>query len=529
MLKIYDTKKTPAEFCDGWFTLQGEKRWIVKGDPSSIAAIKNSIPSFANILNDDLLELDFVNQIGTFDLSSIADLKGIKVKSGKWEEEDYKSLLLDLVKIASNLPFSAADAATQRYDRSVRDQEDALYHAFVYLEYVMSDSAPAWERLDLALLNLLRNPHRKMIRETHEVMVWQARDIRPSQMVDIACGVGEVFPTRSCEVARKLGGFMPLRVNEQKATHTFDTPENRFVRSFLDFASGIVEQTKDVFCGLSPLDRTVQAECVILENKLTQVSRHSLWNEVGSMVHFPAASTVLQRRMGYREVFSHYIRLLLATRLPLDDDLGVDQLQMKDVALLYEMWCFFKVVEAVEEHCGMPAKTDFTQARKKEITVPWKMKIEWMNGVSVLYNASFTWSSKVANSYSTTLRPDITLEIRKDGQVVRHLFDAKFRLKSFNAVVSDNDDDSEREERQGTYKRADLYKMHAYRDAIADVDSVWILYPGTKTVFFTQGGIRFVDSDIADIKEAKGVGAISLLPGKNSKLNSLVDHFIRLK
>ena len=39
-----------------------------------------------------------------------------------------------------------------------------------------------------------------------------------------------------------------------------------------------------------------------------------------------------------------------------------------------------------------------------------------------------------------------------------------------------NGDDDKVGERAGTFKRGDIYKMYAYRDAIPDARSVWILW-----------------------------------------------------
>ena len=523
MVVIHDKSMQDAQLCDGWYKLQGERCWIAKGTTSEITTLHVAMHSFSTVIDDCFLELNFGNQVGKFHIDGVEGLGGIEVVSGKWTEDDYRMLLLDLVKIASGLPFSAQDAATQAYDRSIREKQDVLYHAFVYLAYVMSEKAPLWEHLDIALQNVLRNPHRRTVRENHETLIWQARDISPSQMVNIATGNGEMFRTSACEAAVRLGGRLPLRVHEQRATSIFDTPENRFVCSFLGFAAGIIDRTKTAFCSNTALDRSVQRECSILESKLNLISRNALWKDVGPMVHFPAASTVMQRRTGYREVLLHYIRLLLATRLPFDEDTGIDKLQMKDIALLYEIWCFFKVVEAVEQRLGRPASTRFTSHSEKEIAVPWRMKVSWLQGATLYYNASFSRTSKRHRSYSTTLRPDITLEIDKhDGSVERHLFDAKFRLKSFGSLVGEGDSETQKEERKGTFRRADLYKMHAYRDAISDVKSVWILYPGTEFDLFTPEGIHFKEKKFVDVDKIDGVGAVSLIPAQESSLDNVI-------
>jgi uncharacterized protein len=108
-------------------------------------------------------------------------------------------------------------------------------------------------------------------------------------------------------------------------------------------------------------------------------------------------------------------------------------------------------------------------------------------------------------------RPDIALDVLGGAQAGWHLFDAKFRLDRIDEVMPLQDDDLEAqrgEERRGTFKRADLYKMHAYRDAIVGTRSVWILYLGSEYRFFSIEGLH-LDSPVGNFD---GVGAIPLPP-----------------
>ena len=86
------------------------------------------------------------------------------------------------------------------------------------------------------------------------------------------------------------------------------------------------------------------------------------------------------------------------------------------------------------------------------------------------------------------LIPDIALRVTGGSNASLHLFDAKFRVHALTDVglaADDKDDADEKSaERAGSFKRADIYKMHAYRDAIPDARSVWILYPGGEFRFF---------------------------------------------
>ena len=148
---------------------------------------------------------------------------------------------------------------------------------------------------------------------------------------------------------------------------------------------------------------------------------------------------------------------------------------------------------------------------------------EWDPGVRLTYNPRFSRSRRgQRHSYSVPLIPDIALRVPDGPNAGLHLFDAKFRVQTLTDVGLAADDkeadDEKATERAGSFKRADIYKMHAYRDAISRARSVWILYPGGEFRFFGesggegQAGGRVVSSPDGLPGELKGVGAIPVAP-----------------
>jgi hypothetical protein len=116
------------------------------------------------------------------------------------------------------------------------------------------------------------------------------------------------------------------------------------------------------------------------------------------------------------------------------------------------------------------------------------------------------------------LRPDITLEIGSGPRAVLHLFDAKFRLDKIpNPFELADADENDGQERAAKFKNADLYKMHAYRDAIPQAESVRILYPGDQEVFFEQS----LNGGGCD-----GVGAVPCRPKRTEHLSDVVKRIL---
>jgi predicted component of viral defense system (DUF524 family) len=77
-------------------------------------------------------------------------------------------------------------------------------------------------------------------------------------------------------------------------------------------------------------------------------------NLIVGVRRLPAESMVLQRRRGYREVFRCFLRMRMATRIPTGADRS-DLLDVKDIAALYELWCFFEVQRTITQILGPPA------------------------------------------------------------------------------------------------------------------------------------------------------------------------------
>jgi predicted component of viral defense system (DUF524 family) len=234
------------------------------------------------------------------------------------------------------------------------------------------------------------------------------------------------------------------------------------------------------------------------------------------MVQLPTGSTVLHGRHGYRDVFQHFARLRLASRVPLRADLIEDLLEARDIAELYELWCFFRLESIVTKILGSPTEADGPRATDLQLSVAWDLAVTWAGKARLFYNPQFSRSRPPQRrSYSVPLRPDIAIEVLDGPNAGLHLMDAKFKLERLASAVTD--DASERkmeaEERAGTFERGDLYKMHAYRDAIPTAETAWVVYPGTELRFYdTSGEVSSQVEPLVLPDPIKGVGAIPLAP-----------------
>ncbi|PSR37854.1 MAG: hypothetical protein C7B44_01575 [Sulfobacillus thermosulfidooxidans] len=244
----------------------------------------------------------------------------------------------------------------------------------------------------------------------------------------------------------------------------------------------------------------------ILE-RLRPMIQQPLWAQIGPFTFMPTTSTVLCRRYGYQQIYHMYLDLLRSSRVAWSDNTVLTFLEGREVAQLYELWVYFSILREVNGAIGKPYKADRIKRSEWGAAVPYGYRVQWPNKTSLIYN--WTYSRPRGTAYSVPLRPDITLEVG----AYRHLFDAKFRRNSVTDMTVRDENEEEMEvalERQGDFLRGDIYKMHTYREAISNVDTVWICYPGAEFRFFSRAAVI---SDPADFANGSGgVGAIPLVP-----------------
>jgi predicted component of viral defense system (DUF524 family) len=504
----------------GVWQLDAEVPWVVRGPRKARGAVQAALPSaVASALGNRLL-LEFGNAVGRYDGGPLGPLQ---VRSGKWTDQDFHRMLEGVTRRAAALPFSAGASSALPYLRDADGGGDVLYHAFVYLRHVLSEDASRDVALRPALAAILRKPHRRLQREGRIVPLELASRVDPPALIELVAGR---YPLRRAvgqgSLSDRLRGHLPLEVEESVVRDTFDTAENRFIKAFLDRGLTIAQRIRERAQGLSEGPRVrLCRDCDGVERALLAVRRAGLWSEVGRMAHLPAGSTVLQGRPSYRTVFDAWRHLHLGSRLPLNPADAQRLLEVKDIALLYELWCCFGLVDAVTKARGddRPVAVDRPDRTDLQATVRYDWQATWKDGTAVTYNPRFSRARDDSRrSYSVPLRPDLALEVPRGKNKGLHLFDAKFRLDRLEALapVQDADDEGERikdQERRSDFKRADLYKMHAYRDAIPRARSAWVLYPGTTARFFGREH-AVVDSFDADELPAKirGVGGVPM-PG----------------
>lgn len=137
------------------------------------------------------------------------------------------------------------------------------------------------------------------------------------------------------------------RVEEQ--IHSNDTQENRFLKYAIGQITGKYEALKKCIEAIKTTSDVMKSKMNAVSETLKHLQRNPFFRTVGRFKGFTQESLVLQRATGYSQVYRTWN--LLRRAYSLYD--GLYRLQSKDIATLYEIWCFIEVSHIVRDQLGI--------------------------------------------------------------------------------------------------------------------------------------------------------------------------------
>lgn len=261
-----------------------------------------------------------------------------------------------------------------------------------------------------------------------------------------------------------LGVSMPRRIAEHVSAITFDTPENRYYK-------GLLKATYRNMRALSKIDESgdedaerdserkffesIRPELKSMERRLETAMRAPFLSTVSEATLVRPASMVFHKH----PVYSRIDKMARLLNGGLSFAGNIVPIGVKDTALLYEYWCFLKIVELLRERFDLEEQTVVKINRFKTTVSLSKGKSSAMRFVHkptnkdlyVVYNRLFDRLPTIAQ------KPDNVIQIASDDRF--YIFDAKYRLqfdKSYMAQYGGPGPTTD-----------DINTMHRYRDAIA--------------------------------------------------------------
>lgn len=449
----------------------------------------------------------------------------LEIRSTKSDyESDYRHMLDDIAEYYTDLVLQQGSPVTQQLKIDTNSSSKTLYQRFSFVRSIVDSDA-----FSEAVHKIISNPIRKWTEANIEKNIVGVRRLSRKNIRQIASD-RDRLPLNSSMRRKMPYGLdsVPRTIEVEYKRDTIDNQENQFVKFVLRTFSNFCAELKS-FKNAS--DR-LKAEADLTIEQLSSHLENQFFRQISMPTLMNMNSPVLQRKEGYREVFQAWLLFDLAAKLNWDGGDDVYEAGKKNVATLYEYWLFFKLLELVSEFFNIDPRSkeklvahdsnrinlNLKQGRTRMVYGQQETFSRVLN-VAFYYNRTFNKvdekedSIHRAGSWTMPMRPDYTLslwpgeitqeEAEKQELIVHIHFDAKYRLDK--VLLDSNDYDVNEEKRQqelGVYKRADLLKMHAYKDAIRRTSGAYVLYPGTE------------NKEIHGFHEiVPGLGAFSIRPG----------------
>jgi predicted component of viral defense system (DUF524 family) len=444
-------------------------------------------------------------------LSSSGEVVGqaaVEVRSRKISyRSDMREMLADITEYAVELAFDAASPTTLKARPDPARHPSVIYQQFCFLKGLFDSG-----ELDKALRLIVTRPNERLSHAINKQQLNRRTRLGRKAITELAnSGHRQALPLT--HPLSRIVPSVPTFVSASQAFRTIDTPENRFVKFFLEEIGGFIRRVVDAVDASNSrgLDR-LRLEALEMLRWIEGYGSHPILKAVSAAQRLPLDSPILQRQAGYREVMLSWVRFDLAARLIWEGAEDVYSAGQQDVATLYEYWVFFKLLRIFSEQFNVDQALGSKLFEETNNRLNLRLKAgrniaingqASVNGVPLKakfdYNRTFerrddvekigTWSQRMRPDYTVTIWPADVLEdeAAKNGNLVHIHFDAKYRVDSLDSLFGRDDatmeSDVDQEAGAGaSVKRDDLLKMHAYRDAIRRSVGAYVIYPGTESV-----------------------------------------------
>ena len=313
-----------------------------------------------------------------------------------------------------------------------------------------------------------------------------------------------------------------------------DTQENRFLKFALHQISKRYEDLRQRIEAVKTASGTMKATMLATSETLKRLQHHPFFRTIGRFKGINQESMVLQKATGYSQVYRTWN--LLRRAYSLND--GLYRLQTKDIATLYEIWCFIEVSHIVKAQLHLDDE-DVEHRNRMEMNGIFSWELGKGEHSRILFRkdgvelAELVYNPKNADKENDSVgmkdlvvptvpqKPDIVLQLTKNdlqqGMKMTYLFDAKYRIDGKDKGVDAPPEDA-------------INQMHRYRDAIyykdydanalkKEVIGGYILFPGDG-----EPNDVAMSKFYKTIKEVN-IGAFPLRP-KDVENRKLLENFI---
>lgn len=374
---------------------------------------------------------------------------------------------------------------------------------------------------------VIKNPRFNLRAEVRQVVAAKARDVD-----ERALARRLRRPIRRTGGRSPAGILLPRRIPEVRRRTTFDNAENRYfkyllvqtLRTMKEVASA--DDTGDEDAELSAEHRFFLALRPDLRSMMRGVHRLLRAPFLAGVQPSPQAMLALPVLTAH-PAYSAFVQTarLLNSGLILQG--SVLQIGLKNIAQLYEYWCFLRLVRLFRESFSLEQQSlvelrhlrlVIVLAKGKEAAVTFRDNISGKK-LCLMYDRMFKSLPTVSQ------RPDNVIQLASEEQM--HILDAKYRLSY--------DDDYQNRYGGVGPKIDDINTMHRYRDAIVIphpfrrgefqrgvVKSAAVLFPFPQESDYRNH--RFFKS-----LDAVQIGGLPMLPGAIGLAEEYIRGILRME
>lgn len=472
----------------------------------------------------------------------------------------YRAMLEAIAAKCSELLMQLDAPVNQLFDSDFDRTSATLYQRFAFVRASLNE-----DFLEAAVGKIIANPKTRWVTHNELADIRSVRRFSAAGLRELSRNANRMKVPEGHPLRHIPLDSVPVAIQNPRKYESVDTPENRIVKYILTELRDFMERCCEAF----PTHSRAGKEALWLGDKLNAMLEHGFFKEIGRPTNLRINSPVLQRRSGYRELLQMWLRSQVASQLTWEGGDLVYSAGKRDIATLYEYWLFFKLHDLVAQTFGLE---DGQLAQKLLSTDTNGVHILLKSGrqtiiegissfsqrklrVRFSYNRSFAgnkpFSDRVAGSYTLPMIPDYTVsvwpaelqetEAERLEDIVHIHFDAKYKVRRLlqpsteeekvNAHDSQGLGDGEtpeeiqqytqqlkEDERKGIYKNVDLFKMHAYKDAIRRTAGAYILYPGENAAPDTRKGFHEI---------LPGLGAFAMNPANEEQDAEALSAFLQ--
>lgn len=465
--------------------------------------------------------INFGNEIGFSDL--VIQIDGvnylrlvIEVFPTKIDyQNDYKQIVEDVTKEVYNVVFDFLKKTYLGYQQSEKVNSSPV-EFFAVINKIYKDFIKAADII-------MSQPHH-VLETTHQVL--------PSHKVKKTDGRTIRWIEKHTDQAKRVNGeFRIERALAVRKQVSYDTKENQLTKYILLSTARKLESFKKNYLKLQRKeDQAVIAKIDGIVRGLNRRSNTTFLADVEAKEASSGMSLVFSMAPGYRDLYKYYLMLLRGLSITGD----VFNISVKDLALLYEYWCFIKLNSMMKDRYELLSQ-DIVKVQGNGLFVSLvkgsSSKVKYRNSengevITLSYNPKSGQVPTVAQ------KPDNVLSLEKKtvnqvGKKVKYeyVFDAKYRV---NPALEGSDYYNTISHTPGP-ETDDINTMHRYRDAIVyhnGADPYERTMFGAYVLFPYANKEEYRNHKFYESIEKVNIGGLPFLPSETSMVQDMLDALI---